>query len=747
MNAASICGLAVRLARGTARRNRSTTTVLILGVFVVTVLALATAVAPVVMGHQRHRQAALAPVVGDAGGGDTGLLVADSLPSGRWNGHEISRYYYAVAHTASRLSVRIPGVGAPPRPGDYVASPALVRLIDSDPVVNALFRRLTRVGTIGSDGLVQPRELKAIIGVADAEGLSLLPVLRFGAGTPPQPLDDDTVLNTTVTGMTLALLWMPGVAFLVVITRLSARQSRSRVRALRGIGLSSAAVRLLQATEMVVLAMPGVVLGAVAFHAATRVLTGLPGAPVGFFSSDAHLPVGLAGAVIAGVLLVLGLLAAFAQPARWAERRRGGREPTTRARAARVGWPMVLVGLVYAAALPLSASFLGVAGVAGFWLSCGLVAAGFAMVGPSLVRSACDWLALRVRGAGLLVGLRSGRVATTSTTRLASLACVVIIVMLNSLAFMSILSGGNREEWESRLATISELPLIATDITGTVDLDLVRTVHDGPVAQLKEVNVAGRTVSLVFASCADLGELTAAPVQNCTGSVQWIGRARRDVPRGVLHEAGLDAYPTDQVVKLVGAPDEFTSALLLDPTRARRMSKTDGSSFYMLVAGRKAAETMAAFASLAPDAYSTLGDLDQENPDAQPYPDQIQWIIVGAVLCLMVAALGAASTLLGEAADRAFKIRGLVLLGAPRREFVAVQAVGTAVPLLVLGWSASLLGWLTCRGMHAVDDRATVPLAAVGETLLGTVLVALLLTVGTLPEALRGYRSVVRTEH
>jgi hypothetical protein len=57
-------------------------------------------------------------------------------------------------------------------------------------------------------------------------------------------------------------------------------------------------------------------------------------------------------------------------------------------------------------------------------------------------------------------------------------------------------------------------------------------------------------------------------------------------------------------------------------------------------------------------------------------------------------------------------------------------------PLLVLGWTATLTGWLINRALHAIDDRAVLHMAALGRIGLGVFAAALVITMLTVPDAL-----------
>lgn len=706
------------------------------GVGVVTFLALASVSVPQVMGRQSASVHASTPIVSyeETDEAESGLMTVDPLatPAERWNGHRIERRYYA----GSRGGLEVPGVPTLPAPGEYVASPDLARLIADDPVIRALFATLRPVGSIAKPGLSQPHELKAVIGVDAEDGLLLRPVEGFGSDQPLGSVDDTAVLDATVAGISGSLVWLPGIAFLVIVIRLSARQSRGRVRALRALGASAVAVRTVQALEVGLLALPGVVAGVVVHHAALRVFSAIPGTSFGFYRNDATLPPALQGLLAVGILVATMALAAGLQhvdfqSASHVRSRRGARRDV----ASHLGLGALAVGFAYLGALPLTAPWFGKFAILGMWLSCALVASGLAVAGPRLVRAVTRWLATRARTAGTLVGLRVLAAATTTTTRLASLACIVIVLLLGSMSFASILSGGSYDAWHQTLAQRQRVPVVAIDITGDVDLATVQDVEEGPVAVWTSVEVDGTSLPVVLATCETLHELTGQAVRECHGDTpQWLNRPGPDL-RDEAIASQLDLTAPIGVAESTALPEEFVGALLVSPEHADDLALVGGSQFYFLPRGADLVRSMAAASSTGPAIQFAIGDLDRENPDFHQYPDQLEWIFVGAILSLVLGALATVATALGEATDRKARLRPLHLLGASPRQMWRAHAVSTFVPVITLAWSATVVGWFACRGMQAVDDRASVPTSTAVTMLWVTAAVAAGLVIAALPGA------------
>jgi hypothetical protein len=79
----------------------------------------------------------------------------------------------------------------------------------------------------------------------------------------------------------------------------------------------------------------------------------------------------------------------------------------------------------------------------------------------------------------------------------------------------------------------------------------------------------------------------------------------------------------------------------------------------------------------------------------------------------------------------------LWVLGAPSSELVRAHFWSAGVPLLLLGWMATAIGWIVCRAIHAFDDRAVVNLEAVAATAAAVLIVGLVMVGVMLPDIFR----------
>jgi hypothetical protein len=382
----------------------------------------------------------------------------------------------------------------------------------------------------------------------------------------------------------------------------------------------------------------------------------------------------------------------------------------------------------------------------GLWIACGFVAVGLAVAGPRLVMQVSGLLAQRVRGGGTLVGLRLSCWAPTTSSRLASALGIVIIVLLGGLSFMSLLNGGTAWNWKRALAAHPKDPVIANDFGGALSRDEALALAPGTgAAQLQNAaDRHGRPV--VYARCRDLAYLTGAWPRACTGRPQWMLSPGSDAStprRGRLVLAGgtvVDLPSRSGATRLAGLPQEFDGALLLSPTLAARRPDGHGSSFYLLVDGARLDTTLARLSAHAPSLQFDLGPLSRESPDDRQFPTQLRWLTTGTVLGLALGALALLAMALGEARERASRLRGLYTIGAPRSELFRAHCWSTGAPLVILGWSATTCGWLATRGIAAFDDRARVGAGPTGLTALAVVIAAAVIAILTWPGALKATR-------
>ena len=157
-------------------------------------------------------------------------------------------------------TVKIPGIGSPPEPGQYYASPALQRLIESTPRDELGDRFGKFAGTIDDAALPGPDSLIVVTGATEAElrksGRAFL-VSDFTTN----PYGGSAAAYSTVLSIGAIAVFFPVLLLISIVTGLGAAQRRERFATLRLIGASPQVVSRIAAVETAVPSLIGAVLG------------------------------------------------------------------------------------------------------------------------------------------------------------------------------------------------------------------------------------------------------------------------------------------------------------------------------------------------------------------------------------------------------------------------------------------------------------------------------------------------------
>ena len=735
--------LVLRLLRSDIRRAKGALVALCLGAIVLGFVGSATAAAPKAIGKQQERTRALSPTVrlGDekALEGDLRVLNPALVSSRRWDGHAIHRQYFQ----GKSDNVQIPGVPRVPERDEYFASPALVELVKSNSVVAALFDNRRLVGTIQESGLVQPHELRAVAG-ADQGEWALMDVVGFG--DPSTNPDVNRVLDVSVGLIVFACIWVPGIALMVVGARMAGARRARRSRSLRMLGVPASLVRLILASEIAIVTLVGGTLGALGFEWCRRNVTRVPGTDEGYFASDAHLPpFALIGVV--GVLVVLSAAAAVHEtPVDTVGQGQQKTRTSAAPRFGKLGFVVFGISLAYLVAMPVLVKILQGNAVFGMWLADALIAVGLALAGPQLVALGFRGLARRARRAGTLVGMRLPSIGSLSSMRQGALLAVIIVLTLGALSFSNILQKGGQSTWTTELRQNPQVPIVTLDINGTLThQEVANAARGAPVALSIEGRVDGVQIPVVVADCRSLSNLAGEDVSGCEGHVQRLVRdgaaSIAPLPAGPIEfsDGKSVAIPRDSQPALLSPrlPDEWNGALLVPPEEAPGPVGGEGFAFFVLVPSHQLDSTLATIDGLAPTAQFDLGSLAFSDPNVEPYPGHILWLIIGAIAALSLGALGLILVIGGESRERSVKFRGLRTAGAPRSDLVRAHAWSTGGPLVAMGWLGVATGLVVAMAMRAFDDRAHIEIRAAGILAAGALLCGIVASVATWPQVLR----------
>ena len=206
-------------------------------------------------------------------------------------------------------TVKIPGIGSPPAPGQYYASPALQRLIESTPRDELGDRFGTFAGTIDDAALPGPDSLIVVTGATEAElrqnGRAFL-VSDFTTN----PYGGSAAAYKTVLSIGAIAVFFPVLLLISIVTGLGAAQRRERFATLRLIGASPQVVSLIAAVETAVPSLIGAVLGVVLAIALRPAAAQIPVNSTRMFAADLTTGWAAAAVVVAVVVAASALVAA-----------------------------------------------------------------------------------------------------------------------------------------------------------------------------------------------------------------------------------------------------------------------------------------------------------------------------------------------------------------------------------------------------------------------------------------------------
>ena len=216
-------------------------------------------------------------------------------------------------------SVRIPGSDVMPRPGQYLASPALAELIDSTPADQLGERYGEQVGTLSNDAVEGPDSLVAVIGADQSQVLG-----RQGPGMPPPQVVTELVGHDYASQVWRIVAAIGAIATLVpvlllvaIVTDLGAAQRAERFATLRLIGATPGQVARIAALETAATTLLGALLGVGAYLAL------IPAAARIVINSSRFFPHDLLASPAIIAASVLGTTLGAAAVAWWRTRRAG----------------------------------------------------------------------------------------------------------------------------------------------------------------------------------------------------------------------------------------------------------------------------------------------------------------------------------------------------------------------------------------------------------------------------------------
>lgn len=194
-----------------------------------------------------------------------------------------------VAATGPRAPLP-PGLARLPRAGEYYVSPALARLLASQPadVLRARFPG-RQAGIIGEPGLTSPDALVAVVGrpVAQLKGATGALEVRSVEAAPKQHHYSDFL--RIVLGLGAIGLLVPVLVFVATATRLAAARREERFAALRLVGATPRQVNVIASVEAGLGAAAGTLVGFACFSLFRPLVARIPFTGHPFFTADLSL--------------------------------------------------------------------------------------------------------------------------------------------------------------------------------------------------------------------------------------------------------------------------------------------------------------------------------------------------------------------------------------------------------------------------------------------------------------------------
>lgn len=335
-------------------------------------------------------------------------------------------------------TVKIPGIGTPPVPGQYYASPALQRLIESTPRNELGDRFGTFAGTIDNAALPGPDSLIVITGATEAELRQNGPTFLVSDFTT-NPYGGSAAAYNTVLSIGAIAVFFPVLLLISIVTGLGAAQRLERFATLRLIGASPRVVSRIAAAETAVPSLIGAVLGVVLAVVLRPAVAQIPVNGTRMFAADLTTGGAAAAAVVAVVVSASALVAAHRTA-------RAGIGPLGVTRAVHEKTPTtwrtvpLLVGL---AAMITAVLMIRVLEVRLPWLESPLLIVGFLLIlvgivviGPWLTRLVSRIGLRRARSAAGVIA--ASRIHKTPVATFRSVSGLVIAVFV-----VSVFAGGS----------------------------------------------------------------------------------------------------------------------------------------------------------------------------------------------------------------------------------------------------------------------------------------------------------------
>lgn len=681
-----LLALGVRLSWGAGRAGRVRVGLMALGSTVAAFVVLTSVALTGMADRQQQREVSIAPRQANTATSLRGAVIADG-----WNGRELRRVVLAVTGPAAPVP---PGLDRVPKPGEVALSPALDRLADTEPLIARRFPQ-RRVATIDNDGLVEPGQLLAYVGLRESQ-LTPQAAGIAGFGDPMAARNLDPRTARTVSLLILLTLVAPVVMFMVTCARLSATSRSQRLAALRMMGLSPGRTHTVNAAETGIVSVAGSIVGLLMWQSWRRIASSVTVGSFGWYSTDLRLqalPTILTLAGLVAVAVTVG--AAGGRPAVVAPLR-VRRERSIR----RVsGWralPLATgIGLLVLSWLTSGASsdrFL--AWMLPFGAGLLLTAVGLVIVVPAAAKGIGALLHRSARPAALLAGARLQHEPAVAARVLASMAVALFAAGFSQVVLTAVnttYAGSN----ETQLDDVVNLTVWGPE----ADAADYQPISDLGVA-LPQWQLGTAGIDAIAATCAQLRLAAAAPLPDCHDGRIYSGRSARlpdyradpTTVDAALEETGLPPTSGELMFELLG-PDSslYVPAVIIPPELAPASTTRFNVAF-----SRDAYDGQRVTAELverAPAAFWSPMITAVDRLDGVRIYSGI--VAVGTLAALTVGLAALVVATVDRAIERRNALAHLAALGAPIRTVraaLALQTLPVALLVLIASGAAATIG-------------------------------------------------------
>jgi hypothetical protein len=609
----------------------------------------------------------------------------------RYDGNLIGRV--DVAGTGPDSPVP-PGIAHLPGPGQYYASPAMIRLLDSAPASQLADRYPGHLaGSIGNQALPGPGSLLIIVGHT-AERMAGIPgAVRVSAIStiPPNRCSSDSCLisvgikasgiDLILSVVALAILF-PVLIFIATATRLSAARREQRFAAMRLAGATPRQISLVAAVESTAAAVLGVALGFGLFFLVRMPIASIPFTGTAFFASD------LALSMPDVLLVALGVPVAAAAAARFALRRVRisplgvSRRVTPRPPRAWRVLPLLAglaeLGYFVAHGRPATTPTQIQAFLPGFLL----IMAGLVMAGPWLTMTGARLMIRQTRRPGTLIAAR--RLADDPKAAFRAVSGLVLALFVTTVAVALISSENTHRTVPADGPSATGILVDQLDDPGRPGLAPVPSAEllerlggiagiHGVMTIRRDAGLTVPTALLGYHQPGIPGE--AAGLVSCAELARF--RALGHCPKG----AAVVAFPIFPQYGVVLRGITWRAAHV----PARRLASLPAVSINVATNGSVAAIERAR--TLLEKTYPDVGDTatiaeqDTESNGRLLAYQQLADVIIGC--SLPIAGCTLAASIAAGLADRKRPFSLLRLAGAPIAVLRRVVGLESAVPLLI----------------------------------------------------------------